>query len=235
MSDTTRPFERAALLFYNDTPHEEHPMSDTTAPLGPTSGGDTNDNDTDDTNNNGNNGNGGTAMKPEDAIDYWNRLEIWKPPTDGIRGYLWVEIADPYGVTPANIIKHEHPWIVRCHVWLYGDIWKCVCGKLCLEVCFKPCYRLEGEPEVYSLEHLTGERLCKKFKGCKYFHEGEDGAEGYVHFTMETKVPAGQLPVGKDGRPRAYDWTGTLSFQNPCGDYEAIAGFQSGELAVHEG
>ena len=180
---------------------------------------------------------GGTSGGGIDLPGRWRRIEIWKPPTDGIRGYMWVEIIDDHGPAPDNIIKRKHPWRVRCHVVLYGDIWKCVCGTMCLDMCFSSCGPVKkGEPTHYQLKDMLPRgRLCRKFVGCKWHKEGKDGKEGYVEFELEDTVPPKQLPVGEDGRPTAYEWTATLSFQNRCGEYETIAGFQTGEMAVHKG
>lgn len=179
------------------------------------------------------------AVAPAEAdalargLRYRTPIEIWKPPTDGLRGYLWVEIVDPLGVAPPNIIREEHPWLVRCHVWLYGDIWRCVCGRMCLDMCFELCERTKGEPDHVRLEDLIGKPMCKKFKGCKYYHPGRPGEQGWVHVEFERVVPAGKLKANPDGRPRVYRWTGTLSLANPCGEYEGVVGFQSGEMAVY--
>lgn len=177
-------------------------------------------------------GNGKEAEAEQDRHARGRRLEIWKPPTDGIGGYMWLEIVDPYGIPPANIIKYPHDWIVRCHVWLEGDIWKCVCGEICTEVCFNPCHPEPGEPPVYKLEDLAGEPLCLDFKGCDHYFPGDP--EGHVHASFEVRVPAGALPSGPDGKPKTYEWTATLSFKNPCDEYEPIAGFDHGMLAVHQ-
>ena len=164
----------------------------------------------------------------------YSRLEIWKPPTDGLHGYLDVEIVDFQGIEPRNIIKEKHDWKVCCNLWLYGDIWKCVCGELCCEVCFKPCHPDENGKTHYSLAELTGETLCHDFEGCCGFIPGEHGKPGHVHRRFCATVPAGSLPAGEDGKPRVYEWTATLSFKNPCGDYGVIAGFETGHLQVYK-
>lgn len=201
-------------------------MTDTTdtADLGATSGQDR-----------GGRGNGDEASKLAIARRHWKQIEIWKPPTDDIRGYMWLEILDHEGIDPPNIIKANHDWTVCCHVFLYGDIWKCVCGELCCEVCFEPCPPKDGQPRSYDLADLAGEPLCQDFEGCEHYVPGHPGQEGYVHTWFCTRVPAGKLPAGPDGRPMTYEWTATLSFKNPCGQYEAIAGFDAGRLAIHQG
>jgi hypothetical protein len=66
-----------------------------------------------------------------------NQIEIWKPPTDQLKGYFDVTILDDHGVPPSNIIKDSTPWALRFDLWLEGDIWKCVSGTLCYDVYFE--------------------------------------------------------------------------------------------------
>ena len=151
------------------------------------------------------------------------RIEIWKPPTDGIHGYFDVQILDPYGVEPINIIKEETKWKVRFRVWLYGEIWKCVSGVLCTDVFFNRA----NDGEVYKLSELVGEDALRyDFEGCRFKYE-----EGHLHLEWDVEVPAGKLPAG-EYKPAFYPWSAVLTFEDPCGNRGVLSGFDKGHILV---
>ena len=155
-------------------------------------------------------------------------LEIWKPPTEGLFGCLDVVVKDPNGVKPDSIIKDHHDWEICCNVWLYGDIWKCVCGYICCEIYFENA--ADGARE--SLSDIVGKELRHKFIGCEDFIDGEDGRMGHVHRELCAKIPAGRLPAGEK-KPNVYDWTAVLAFENHCGERGVISGYDKGCVQIY--
>lgn len=150
-----------------------------------------------------------------------NRIEVWKPPTDGIHGYFDVTVLDPHGVKPDNIIKDSTPWKVRFDVWLEGDIWKCVCGTLCFEVFFERA----NDGHRTSLSKLVGKSIDIEFNGCEHFNGGR------VHVSTVVDIAAGALPPG-DPKPGLYDWRAVLSYLDPCGDPGVLSGYDTGYVQI---
>lgn len=150
-----------------------------------------------------------------------NRLEIWKPPTDGIRGYFDVTVLDPHGVDPKNIIKSTTPWQMRFDVWLEGEIWNCVSGTLCYEVYFERA----NDGKRTSLSEVVGSEVQQQFKGCEHFKNGR------LHLSKTVEIPAGELPPG-DAKPGFYDWRAVLTYLNPCGEPGVLSGYDRGHVQI---
>lgn len=157
-----------------------------------------------------------------------NRLDIWKPSTEGLVGYFDAEVLDPFGVEPPSVIKESTPWKFRFHVWLIGDIWKCVCGSLCYEVNFEGA----RDGNHLSLEDIVNQPLVQEFIGCEHFEPGDDGEPGRVHLTYDVDIRAGGLPAGHE-KGTTYNWTADVIFMNQCGEAGVIAGFDKGCVKVY--
>jgi hypothetical protein len=151
-------------------------------------------------------------------------IEIWKPPTDDLRGYFDTRVHDPEGVFPNNIIKQPHDWQVSFHVWLDGQIWKCVCGTLCFEMYLTS----PVDNQTFTLSDLVGvDAIELYFEGCRFFDEEIGG----VHLWHTVDVPAGQLPpAGEKGA--AYRWSSVLSFRDPCGKVGVLSSHDQGIVQI---
>lgn len=158
----------------------------------------------------------GNGYRPRPRPEYAGSLEIWKPPTDDLYGQFDLRIEDPEGIQPYNIIKSKHPVRVVCDIWMYGDIWKCVCGYFHCEVCFRPLK--EGAPITYDLR--------ERFVGCRHVEHGK------VHLEMVRDLPGDRF-VTDSGKPTVWEVTASLSFENECGERGTISGFDIAHVQVY--
>jgi hypothetical protein len=74
------------------------------------------------------------------------------------------ELYDVAGVPPSTIISITDPFEVCFRVELSGDLWRCVCGTWCFDLCFDPC----GAGAGFNLsKRLPADVLhVKDWKGC---------------------------------------------------------------------
>jgi hypothetical protein len=150
-----------------------------------------------------------------------NQIEIWKPPTDQLKGYFDVTILDDHGVPPSNIIKDSTPWALRFDLWLEGDTWKCVSGTLCYDVYFERA----NDGFRTSLSEVLKTEIRQGFKGCEHFTNHR------VHVHKTVQIPAGALPPGEK-KPGLYDWRAVLSYLDPCEQPGVLSGYDKGCVQV---
>lgn len=154
--------------------------------------------------------------RPTPRPEYAGSLEIWKPPTDDLFGQFDLRIEDPEGIDPKNIIKSKHDVRVVLDIWMYGDIWKCVCGYFHAEVCFRPLKA--GETLAYDLR--------ERFVGCRHVEDGR------VHLKMVRDFP-GERFVAEGDKPTVWEVVASLSFENECGERGTISGFDRTHIQVY--
>jgi hypothetical protein len=142
-------------------------------------------------------------------------VEVRKPPSSALNGYWRAELRDQFGVEPGSIISVRDPFVVAFHVWLQGDLWKCICGDWCFDMAFES---IGGGPEL-KLSDIPGiapSLMLRDWKGC---------AKGALHFWVVVTIPPGTIPAGK--KNQLYRVGATFQMLDPCKNPSAVVGYQS--------
>jgi hypothetical protein len=142
-------------------------------------------------------------------------VEVRKPPAEALDGYWRAELRDEHGVEPRTIISTHDPFVVAFHVWLRGDLWRCICGHWCFDMCFES---IGGGPELCltDLSNIEPQLSIWDWKGC---------APHALHFWVVVTCPAGTIPAGK--KNRLYRVGATFQMLDPCRKPAPVVGYQA--------
>ena len=141
-------------------------------------------------------------------------VEIYKPPSNALAGKWYAEVRDEYGVAPNTIISAQDSFQVSFHLWLSGDLWRCICGDWCFDMCWQPCGH--GETVVLSeIPDLAPQLMVLDWKGC---------VKDALHFWVTLTCPPGTIPAGH--KNTLYDVSATFQMLDPCKEPAAVVGYQ---------
>jgi hypothetical protein len=141
-------------------------------------------------------------------------IEIYKPPSHALGGKWYAEVRDEYGVAPETIISTQDYFKVSFHLWLSGDLWRCICGDWCFDLCCRPCGH--GETVVLSdIPELAPQLMVLDWKGCM---------KDALHFWVTLTCPPGTIPAGR--KNTLYDVKATFQMLDPCKEPTAVVGYQ---------
>lgn len=160
----------------------------------------------------------GQSLYPDNA-DLHNLpggvAEFRKPSSQALDGYWRAELRDQYGVDPGTIISTQDPFVVAFHVWLTGDLWRCICGDWCFDMCFES---IGGGPELClsDLSNIEPQLSLRDWTGC---------APRARHFWVVVTCPPGTIPAGK--KNRLYRVGATFQMLDPCKHPVPVVGYQA--------
>lgn len=119
---------------------------------------------------------------PDDPDYLDGRTEIRVPPARALRAYWDADLLDNHGVRPGTIIAVTDPFQVRFRVELVGDLWRCLSGCWCFELCFTPI----GKGAGFDLsDKLPADAFkIRNWRGCE---------TRCIELVYE--VPAGSVPA----------------------------------------
>lgn len=141
-------------------------------------------------------------------------VEVRKPASDALDAHFYAELVDAKGVAPGSVISTTDPFVAKFHIRLHGDLWRCICGHWCFDMCFESCG--EGpELNLMDLPNIEPNLYVWDWKGCE---------RGSRHFTLTVPIPAGTIPPGK--KNRLYDVSATFQMLDPCRKPVAVLGYQ---------
>lgn len=150
---------------------------------------------------------------PGHPID--NAVEFRKPASSALDGYWTAELRDAYGVEPRTILSVEDPFVVAFHVWLSGDLWRCICGDWCFDMSFESIGG-GAELSLSDFPNIEHQLSLTDWKGC---------APGARHFWVTVTIPAGTVPAGP--KNKLYRVAATFQMLDPCGKPVPVVGYQS--------
>jgi hypothetical protein len=73
---------------------------------------------------------------PDDKDYHDGAVELRVPPSTALKAYWHARVEDTFGVPPGTIIAVTDPFVVRFRVELIGDLWHCIHGDWCFNLCF---------------------------------------------------------------------------------------------------
>lgn len=142
-------------------------------------------------------------------------VEIRKPSSQSLEAYWRAELRDQYGVDPGSIISVNDPFVVAFHVWLTGDLWRCICGDWCFDMSFESIGG-GAELSLSDFPNIEPQLSLTHWKGC---------APGARHFWVTVTIPAGTVPAGP--KNKLYRVAATFQMLDPCGKPVPVVGYQS--------
>jgi hypothetical protein len=146
--------------------------------------------------------------------DEYGVIEVRKPPSSALDGYWRAELRDQYGVEPSSIISTQDPFVVAFHLWLSGDLWRCICGDWCFDMCFES---IGGGHEfcLSDLPNIEPQLSVRDWVGCR---------PHALHFWVVVTCPPGTVPGGK--KNKLYRVGATFQMLDACKKPAAVVGYQ---------
>jgi hypothetical protein len=102
---------------------------------------------------------------PNDKDFLDGATELRLPSEKVLKAYWDADIIDTHGVKPGTIIAVTDPFVVRFRVELVGDLWHCIHGDWCFDLCFTAI----GDGTNFDLSDKlpAGVLDIKGWDGCK--------------------------------------------------------------------
>jgi len=123
---------------------------------------------------------------PEDTDYLDGRTEIHVPSSGALRAFWDADVLDSNGIPPGTIISTADGFTVRFRVELVGDLWRCLAGCWCFELCLTAI----GKGDNFNLSEKlpAGVLEVKDWRGCST-----------RCVELSYSVPAGTIPAENCG------------------------------------